>query len=236
MTSDPVFCAHSENTSYPNHHDGVRFGTLIFSFWFFLAQYHLVPYDLVAYDWGWCGLVCLVCLSFYFFWCAWYAKILEYLLFWSNMIGGGMVWFGPLGMQDESKDCQQKPSNHYRAHLIYIIFSFYLNILFYLHIIFTWSPCVLRNFVSICIDIHPPSPSSMNKRADASEYFKQKWTGQAVSNVCTSEKNYLNWYSSVKANQQSVKSRCIRNWNCDIISIDHTSYLSFFYTVKFFGE
>ena len=99
------------------------------------------------------------------------------------MIGGGMVWFGPLGMQDESKDCQQKPSNHYRAHLIYIIFSFYLNILFYLHIIFTWSPCVLRNFVSICIDIHPPSPSSMNKRADASEYFKQKWTGQAVSNV-----------------------------------------------------
>ena len=130
LTSDPVFCAHSENTSYPNHHDGVRFGTLIFSFWFFLAQYHLVPYDLVAYDWGWCGLVCLVCLSFYFFWCAWYAKILEYLLFWSNMIGGGMVWFGPLGMQDESKDCQQKPSNHYRAHLIYIIFSFYLNIIF----------------------------------------------------------------------------------------------------------
>ena len=35
-----------------------------------------------------------------------------------------------------------------------------------------------------------------------------------------SEKNYLNWYSSAKANQQAVKSRCIRNWNCDNISID----------------
>ena len=67
LTSDPVFCAQSENTSYPNNHNGVRFGTLIFSFRFFLAQYHLVPYDLVAYDWGWCGLVCLVYLSFYLF-------------------------------------------------------------------------------------------------------------------------------------------------------------------------
>ena len=64
VTSDPVFCAHGENTSYPNNHDGVRFGTLIF-----FAEYHLVPYDLVAYDWGWCGLVCLVCLSFYILVC-----------------------------------------------------------------------------------------------------------------------------------------------------------------------
>ena len=200
--------------------------------WYFLFDFFgTVSFGTIWFGGIWLGGVwfgVLGMLIFLFFWCAWYAKILEYLLFWSNMIGGGMVWFGPLGMQDESKDCQQKPSNHYRAHLIYIIFSFYLNILFYLHIIFTWSPCVLRNFVSICIDIHPPSPSSMNKRADASEYFKQKWTGQAVSNVCTSEKNYLNWYSSVKANQQSVKSRCIRNWNCDIISIDiHLHCFSF---------
>ena len=146
--------------------------------WYFCR----VSFGTIWFDGIWLGVVWFGVLGMLIF-LFWYAKILMYLLFWSNMIGGGMVWFSPLGMQDESKDCQQKPSNHYRAHLIYIIFSFYLNIFFYPHIIFTWSPCVLHKLVSICIDIHPPSPSSMNKRANASEYFKQKWTGQAVSNV-----------------------------------------------------
>ena len=97
LTSDPVFCAHSENTSYPNHHDGVRFGTLIFSFWFFLAQYHLVPYDLVAYDWGGCGLVCLPSTAWYAYLFIFFG-VLGMLKYWNIYYFGAIwleaVWFG----------------------------------------------------------------------------------------------------------------------------------------------
>ena len=86
VTSDPVFCAHGENTSYPNNHDGVRFGTLIFLqsiIWYHMIWWHMIGGGVV-----WCAWYAYL----FIFWCAWYAKILMYLSFWSNMIGGGMVW------------------------------------------------------------------------------------------------------------------------------------------------
>ena len=92
LTSDPVFCAHSENTSYPNHHDGVRFGTLIFSFWFFwhsIIWYHMIWWHMIG---G--GVV----------WCAWYAYlfyffgVLGMLKYWNIYYFGAIwleaVWFG----------------------------------------------------------------------------------------------------------------------------------------------
>ena len=45
VTSDPVFCAHGENTSYPNNHDGLRLGTLIFKqsiIWYHMIWWHII--------------------------------------------------------------------------------------------------------------------------------------------------------------------------------------------------
>ena len=105
------------------------------------------------------------------------------------MIGGGMVWSAWYAGRVEGLPAEalQPLPRSLNLHNIFILSKYH----FHLHIILTWSPCVLHNLVSICIGIHPPSPSSMNKRADVSEYFKQNWTG-----------------------------RCIWKWNCDNISID----------------
>ena len=70
MTSDPVFCAHGENTSYPNNQDGVRLGTLIFLQ--SISWYHMIGGGMVRCAWY---------AYLFIFWCAWHAKILMYYYF-----------------------------------------------------------------------------------------------------------------------------------------------------------
>lgn len=125
----------------------------------------------------------------FIFWCAWYAKILMYLLFWSNMIGGGMVWSAWYAGRVEGLPAEalQPLPRSLNLHNIFILSKYHFSYTYHFNLI------TLRftQLVSICIGIHPPSPSSMNKRADASEFLSKTGLDRLFL-MYVSEKNYLN--------------------------------------------